>query len=98
MAQLIFWIKNLVGFERDLLHGMFVSQQWQWQSSEDYPSLQDTHIYSIYIYIIIYNTIQTCVLYSINIKMIGHAANLVNYTLMSIYWGGSCATYLFILK
>ena len=54
--------KNLVGFERDLLHGMFVSQQWQWQSSEDYPSLQDTHIYSIYI--IIYNTIQYKHVYS----------------------------------
>ena len=63
MAQLIFGIKNLVGFERDLLHVMFVSQQWQWQSSEDYPS---------------------CVLYSINIKMVGHVANLVSYTLMSI--------------
>ena len=58
MAQLILWIKDLVEFERDLLHGMFVSQQWQWQSSEDYLSLQDTLIYA-YIYnnnIYIYNT------------------------------------------
>ena len=62
MAQLILWIKDLVEFERDLLHGMFVSQQWQWQSSEDYLSLQDTLIYAhIYIY-----TIQTCAIYSIN--------------------------------
>ena len=62
MAQLILWIKDLLEFERDLLHGMFVSQQWQWQSSEDDPSLQDT---LIYIYICTYIYIYT--IYSTNI-------------------------------
>ena len=34
----------------------------------------------------------------IQAKMIGHVVNLVNNTLISIYWSGSCAIYLFILK
>jgi hypothetical protein len=31
-------------------------------------------------------------------NMIEHVVNLVNHTLMSTYWGGSSAIYLFILK
>ena len=34
----------------------------------------------------------------IQAKMIGNVVNLVNNTLISIYWSGSCAIYLFILK
>ena len=34
----------------------------------------------------------------IQAKPIGNVVNLVNNTLMSIYWSGSCAIYLFILK
>ena len=30
-------------------------------------------------------------------KMIGNVVSLVNNTLMSIYWSGSCAIYLLIL-
>ena len=33
----------------------------------------------------------------IQAKMIGNVVNIVNNTLMSIYWSGSCAIYLFIL-
>ena len=34
----------------------------------------------------------------IQAKMIGHVVNLVNNTLISMHWSGSCAIYLFILK
>ena len=44
-------------------------------------------------------TIQICAIPPyIQAKMIGNVVNLVNNTLMSIYWSGSCAIYLLILK
>ena len=48
----------------------------------------------IYMYIYIHNT-NMC---NKQAKMIGHVVNLVNNTLMSIYWSGSCAICLFILR
>ena len=51
----------------------------------------------MYIYICIYNT-NMCNLQYKQTKMIRNVVNLVNNTLMSIYWSGSCAIYLFILK
>ena len=51
-----------------------------------------------YMYIqYIYNT-NMCNLQYKQAKMIGNVVKLVNNTLMSIYWSGSCAIYLFILK
>ena len=44
-------------------------------------------------------TIQICAIPPyIQAKMIGNVVNLLNNTLMSIYWSGSCAIYLLILK
>ena len=56
-------------------------------------------IYWNYIYanIYIHNT-NVCNLQYKQTKMIGNIENLVNNTLMSIYWSGSCAIYLFIFK
>ena len=37
--------KKLVEFERDLLYGILVSQQWQWQISEEpQPSTRNDHL------------------------------------------------------
>ena len=45
MAQIIFWTKNLVEFQRNLLYRIFVSLQWQWQSSEEpQPSTRSNHL------------------------------------------------------
>ena len=49
------------------------------------------------IYIYIHNT-NVCNLQYKQTKMIGNVENLVNNTLMSIYWSGSCAIYLFMFK
>ena len=45
-----------------------------------------------------YKFVQFHRIYYIQAKMIGNVVNLVNNTLISIYWSGSCAIYLFILK